>query len=427
MGKLTQRGLCHPPQETMKRHPDSNRLFFNVKGPSKAYFTYRYSLGGVETETSIGPHPEWTLERARVRHLELRAIVAKKIDPVGKRNGKTTPNPTGTPTFGVMAHRHIAAKEAEWKNSKHHQQWVMTLTKYCEPISDLPVNEITTADVLAVLTPIWNDKPETASRLRGRIEAVIASAQVDGWIPEDRSNPARWKNWLDRKLAAPKALGKIDRKTGARVKRGHHKAMPHAMVAAFMARLKNAPGGAARALELTILTASRTKEVRLATFEEPDFRTAVWSRPEDHMKMGEAHDVPLSDQALAIMRRQQEEHGDSDNPHVFPGRPMRPMSNMSMAMLLRRLGARDVTVHGFRTSFRTWAGENKVTFEIAEYCLAHAVGNAASQAYNRTTLLDLRRPVMAAWGAYVTGDPDWKRYLKDEADSADVMPKQDAA
>ena len=137
--------------------------------------------------------------------------------------------------------------------------------------------------------------------------------------------------------------------------------------------------------------------------------------------------MPLSAPALAILRRQHDEHSDSANPHVFPGRPMRPMSNMSMAMLLRRLGVRDVTVHGFRTSFRTWAGENKVTFEIAEYCLAHAVGDPSSQAYNRTTLLELRRPVMAAWGAYVTRDPDWKRYLKDEANSADVPLKQDAA
>ena len=163
----------------------------------------------------------------------------------------------------------------------------------------------------------------------------------------------------------------------------------------------------------------------MATFDEPDFPTAVWSRPEDHMKMGEAHDVPLSDQALAILRAQKAVRGE--NPHIFPSRPMRGLSNMSMAMLMRRLGAGDFTVHGFRTSFRTWAGENKVTFEVAEYCLAHAVGNAASQAYNRTTLLDLRRPVMASWAAYVTGDPDWKRYLKDEAESNVVPLKQDAA
>ena len=139
------------------------------------------------------------------------------------------------------------------EDSKHHQQWVMTLREYAAPIRDLSVDRVDTAAILGVLKPIWNDKPETASRLRGRIEAVLASAQVDGWIPESRSNPARWKNWLDQKLAAPKALGKIDRKTGARVKRGHHKAMPHAMVAAFMARLRLFDSVSSRALQLTIL------------------------------------------------------------------------------------------------------------------------------------------------------------------------------
>ena len=374
--------------------------------------------GGKESETSLGPYPEMSLDAARIRHLELRAAVAKKIDPVGEREGRgSPPNPTGTPTFGQCADKHIGLHEGGWKNAKHHQQWVMTLREYAAPIRNMPVDQVDTAAILSVLTPIWNTKPETASRLRGRIEAVIASAQVDGWIPEDRSNPARWKNWLDRKLPKPKKLGS----------RGHHKALPYDQLPG--------PYGEARGDRQRCVEGAATHDLDgkphqggpPRTFDEPDFPAAVWSRPEDHMKMGEAHDVPLSAPALAILRRQHDEHSDSANPHVFPGRPMRPMSNMSMAMLLRRLGVRDVTVHGFRTSFRTWAGENKVTFEIAEYCLAHAVGDPSSQAYNRTTLLELRRPVMAAWGAYVTGDPDWKRYLKDEADSADVPLKQDAA
>jgi integrase len=231
----------------------------------------------------------------------------------------------------------------------------------------LPVDQIDTAAVLSVLEPIWNVKPETASRLRGRIEAVLASARVDGWIPEDRSNPARWKNWLDRKLAAPKKLGKIDRKTGEKVKRGKHAAMLYADVPALMARLADTPGAAALALQLTILTASRTSEVLGMTFDEVNFDSATWSIPEERMKMDLPHRVPLSVPALAILRAQKAVRGQ--NPHVFPGRPMRPLSNMSMAMLLRRLGAGDVTVHGFRSSFRDWAIEiDKTEYATAERC-----------------------------------------------------------
>ena len=247
-GKLTARGV-ETRSRAKGRYLDGGGLFLRVLEPSrKVYWTYRYRLNGVDREMSIGSSPAMSLAEARIKHAELRAEVLKKIDPLaGRRNAKgALATPTGTPTFGAMADRHIAAKEAEWKNSKHHQQWVMTLTKYAAPIRDLPVDQVDTAAIMSVLEPIWNNKPETASRLRGRIEAVLASAQVDGWIPEGRSNPARWKNWLDRKLAAPKKLGKIDRKTGEKVKRGHHAAMPHAKVPAFWARLNDADGDTAR-------------------------------------------------------------------------------------------------------------------------------------------------------------------------------------
>jgi integrase len=288
------------------------------------------------------------------------------------------------------------------ENAKHHQQWVMTLRVYAAPIRDLPVDQVDTAAIMSVLEPIWNVKSETASRLRGRIEAVLASAQVDGWIPEGRSNPARWKNWLDHKLAAPKKLGKIDRNTGEKVKRGKHAAMPHAKVQAFMARLAEIDNRASRALQIAILTACRTSEVLGMTWDEVDFDTATWSIPEERMKMDLPHRVPLSAPALAILRDLYETRGQ--NPHVFPVRPMRPLSNMSMAMLLRRLGAGDVTVHGFRSSFRDWATEiDKTEYATAERCLAHVTGNSTALAYDRSDRLELRRPVMAKWAEYVVG------------------------
>ena len=276
----------------------------------------------------------------------------------------------------------------------------MTLREYAAPLRETPVDKVTTADVLAVLTPIWNDKPETASRLRGRIEAVIASAQVDGHIEEDRPNPARWKNWLDRKLPKPKKLGKTDRTTGEKVQRSNHPSMPYKHVAAFMARLAETPGVAALALRITILTACRTSEVLGMTFDELDLDDATWNIPARRMKMGLPHRVPLSAPALAILRDLYETRGQ--NPHVFPGRPMRSLSNMSMAMLLRRLGAGDVTVHGFRASFRNWATEIDTTeYSTAERCLAHVVGNDASLSYDTSDRLELRRPIMAKWADFI--------------------------
>jgi integrase len=237
-------------------------------------------------------------------------------------------------------------------------------------------------------------KPETASRLRGRIESVLAAAQVDGWIPEDRPNPARWKNWLDRKLPPPNKLGV----------RGHHAAMPYADLPAFMARLAETPDGAARALMVTILTAGRTSEVLGMTWDEVDLERAIWSIDGKRMKMQKPHAVPLSDQTLDILKAQYNERGE--NPHVFPGRPMRSLSNMSMAMLIRRLGAGGFTVHGMRSAARSWMADQGVAFELAEACLAHQVGNAVVQAYQRSSMLERRRPIMSAWASFLSGEAD---------------------
>ena len=194
--------------------------------------------------------------------------MAEGIDPAAERKAvkaaiaaKAEHTPSAAPTFGEIADAYLKAHDAGWKNPKHAQQWAMTLTNYAKPLRDMPVDQVDTAAILSVLTPIWNTTPETASRLRGRIEAVLASAQVDGWIEEGRSNPARWKNWLDHKLAPPKKIGS----------RGHHAAMDYKLVPAFMARLAETPGVAALALRLTILTACRTSEVLNMTFDEIDF------------------------------------------------------------------------------------------------------------------------------------------------------------
>jgi integrase len=392
MGKLSSqslKGLIERPS----RYPDGQGLFFKTLGQGRAYWTYRYRSRGKERETSLGPYPEVGIEQARIKHAELRAMVLKKIDPLADRRNAKAPDAAkaDVPTFGETADRYIAAHESGWRNPKHRQQWAMTLRKYCAPIRDLPVDKIDAKAILRVLEPKWRDAPETMSRLRGRIEVVLASAQVAGWIDPDKPNPARWKNWLDHMLPAPKKIGS----------RGHHAAMDYRNLPTFMAKLGQTVGHSSRALAFTILTCARTSEALGATWDEVDFETATWRVPKERMKMGRAHDVPLADQAVAILKAQHATCGD--NPHVFPGRPMRGLSNMSMAMLMRRIGAGDFTVHGMRSAARSWMADQGVAFELAEAALGHQVGNAVVQAYQRSSMLERRRPIMSAWSAFVTG------------------------
>jgi integrase len=394
MGKLNPQGLKGL-IEKPDRYPDGQGLFFKTLGQGRAYWTYRYRVGGKERETSLGPYPETTLEHARIKHAELRAMVVKKIDPVGdKRNAKAAVAAKATvPTFGQCADQYIAAHESGWRNPKHRQQWAMTLRKYCRPIRETPVDQIDAKAVLRVLQPKWNEAPETMSRLRGRIEVVLASAQVAGWVDPDKPNPARWKNWLDHMLPAPKKIGS----------RGHHAAMDYRDLPAFMAKLGQTVGDASRALAFTILTCARTSETLGMTWDEISFETATWRIDRKRMKMAKPHDVPLSDAAVAILRAQ--DIGRTDrNDHVFLGRSMRPLSNMAMAMLLRRMGAGDFTVHGMRSAARSWMADQGVAFELAEACLAHQVGNAVVQAYQRSSMLERRRPVIQAWASFVCGE-----------------------
>jgi integrase len=318
---------------------------------------------------------------------------------VDRRNAKAAAvAKADVPTFGTMADAYLKAHEAGWRNPKHRQQWAMTLREYCRDIRNVPVNQIDAKAILRVLTPIWTATPETASRLRGRIEVILASAQVAGWIDADRANPARWRNWLDHMLAAPKKLGS----------RGHHRAMDYRDLPAFMARLKETPGTASLALAFTVLTACRTSEVVNAVWGEISFADAVWRVPGSRMKMGQPHDTPLSEQALRILGdaraiARKPPTGDS---FVFPGgRPRMPLSSMAMAMLLRRMDVTDATVHGMRSAARSWMADTGVAFELAESALAHTTGGVVA-AYQRSSLLERRRPIMSAWARYVCGEAD---------------------
>jgi integrase len=393
---LNERALLEKPG----RHRVADNLFLKVLDPDRAYWVVRYSVGGVSREISLGSAHKVTRTDATGRYHAIMADVKEGVDPLTqKRNAKAAVTAKAdVPTFGESADAYLKAHEAGWRNPKHRQQWAMTLREYCAPIRNTPVDQIDAKAVLRVLEPKWRDAPETMSRLRGRIEVILASAQVAGWIDPDKPNPARWKNWLDHMLPPPKKIGS----------RGHHAAMPYADLPAFMARLSETPGVAAKALMFTILTCARTSEVLGATWDdEIEFASATWRVRGERMKMGKPHDVALSDAALRILADQMA--GRGKNPFVFPGgRPRQPLSSMAMAMLMRRMGAGEFTVHGMRSAARSWMADNGVEFELAEACLAHVVGNSVIQAYQRSSMLERRRPLMQAWSDFVTGKDNAK-------------------
>jgi integrase len=399
MGKLNDKGL----QALLKkpgRHSDGDGLYFRTLGQSRAYWVYRYHAGGKEREMSLGPYPELSLSEAREKHIaERKAVRVDKTDPLARRRADKAAvaiAKTGTPTFGQCADDYLASHETAWGNAKHAAQWRMTLTRYCEPIRKMPVDQVDTKAVLRVLEPMWARTPETANRLRARIEAVLASAQVKGHINTERPNPARWKGWLAELLPNPKKLAQR-----------HHAAMPHKDLPAFMARLRGTPGVAAKALAFITLTAARSGEALNATWDEIDLATATWTVPGSRMKMGVEHAVPLSDAAVAILRAQDAVRGKT--PYVFPGgRPLRPTHAVTLGKLMGRLGAGEFTVHGMRSAARSWMADQGVPFELAEQCLAHAVGNPVVQAYQRSSILERRRPVMQAWASFLSGAADAK-------------------
>lgn len=343
---------------------------------------FMWKVDGKRREMGLGSLRDVPLAKARERAAEARQKLADGLDPIAARDNKPQ-----VMTFGEAADALIESMSSSWRNEKHRAQWKMTLTVYCEPLRTKPVTAIGTEDVLKVLRPLWTTKPETASRLRGRIERVFDFARARG--RGGGENPARWRGHLDAVL--PKR---------AKLSRGHHRAMPFDDVPAFIAALRERDGVAPRALEFAILTAARSGEVFGASWEEFDLQTRVWTVPATRMKAGREHRVPLSARAVEIL---EEMECSRLSGLVFPGtRPGRPLSVMALEMVLRRMKI-DVTVHGFRSAFRDWAGERThFPREVAEAALAHLVGDAVERAYRRGDALEKRRKLMDAWAGFLT-------------------------
>jgi integrase len=363
------------------KYADGNGLYLIVSPSGARKWVFRYMRNGRAREMGLGRASGGTLAETRRKALEAQSQLAGGIDPLAqKKRG------TGAPTFGQLATEVRESLSAGFRNAKHKAQWKNTLETYAAPLKDLKVDAIETEHVLECLRPIWTQKPETASRVRGRIEKVLDAARAKGYRTAE--NPARWRGHLDHLLPRPKKLAK-----------GHHASIRYQMLPALMAQMREREAIAALALEFCILTASRTSEVLNACWEEIDLTEQVWTIPAARMKAGKVHRIPLSSQAMKVLEKLSTLRTGE---HIFPSQNNgKPLSQMSMVMLLRRMKVSNITVHGFRSTFRDWAGnETKFPRELAEHALAHTIGDKAEQAYRRSDALERRRELMQAWADF---------------------------
>lgn len=395
---------------------DCAGLHLRIEGASKSW-ALRYKLGERRRDIGLGPYnpkknmtdaeaeeaPGMTLFEARNRARAIRRMIRKGIDPIEQQRAEAQAKLVAVvrkKTFKDCAIEFLKAQDAKWANSnaKHVKQWSATLETYAYPIiGELPIDAVNTDDVLRVLQqdvetkdgpkPLWDSKNETANRLRGRIERILGAAAIRQLRSVD--NPARLKGHLDNVLPKRSDVRSVE----------SHAALPYADVAAFMVELKKRSGTAARGLEFGILCASRSGEVRGATWDEINFDKRLWIIPKDRMKADKEHRVPLSDAALAVLQDMKELGLRGDL--VFPAPRGGAMSDMTLGAVLKRMGKTGVTVHGFRSTFRDWvAEETRFDGEIAEMALAHTIGNKVEAAYRRGDLLEKRRDLMNAWATY---------------------------
>lgn len=381
---------------------DGGGLWLQVRGEARAWI-FRYDHDGTRHNMGLGGYPDVSLAEARKRAADCRELRAQGIDPLTHRRGQdSAPAPPSVPTFTSAAARYIRAKRRAWSNARHAREWPSSLKRYARGvIGSTPVDQLDTAAILRVLEPVWHKRPETASRVQSRLENILDYAAAMGW--RDPLNPARWRGHLSRLLPSPQTI-KRQQNGGAEP---HYEALPFARVPAFVAELRALQSISARALEFTILTATRTGEVLGAQWAEIDLENATWTIPAPRMKARVEHRVPLADRPLEILRALP--RFDS-NPYLFPGsRIGKPLSGMALLMCMRGLGhgvngAKSGAVpHGFRSSFRDWiAEETAFPAAVAEAALAHTIANAVQAAYERGDKFKKRRELMQAWADYCT-------------------------
>ncbi|HWY16499.1 MAG TPA: integrase arm-type DNA-binding domain-containing protein [Rhizomicrobium sp.] len=373
------------------RYGDGNGLYLQVSQWQTKSWLLRYQLAGRSREMGLGSLTDVSLKEARDKARVARSMLIDGDDPIDARDAKKQALRAESAkriTFKEAAGKYIAAHRAGWRNGKHAAQWTSTLTTYAYPvIGNLGVADIGTGHIVKILEAIWSTKTDTAARLRGRIENILDWATARHF--RDGDNPARWKGHVESLLPAKSKVRQVR----------HQPAMPFEEVPAFVGELRLRDGISARALEFTILTAARTSEAINAAWTEIDLNAGIWTVPAERMKAGREHRVPLSVRATAILSAMPREKG---SPFVFPGgKARKPLSNMAMLELVRGMREGDLTVHGFRSSFRDWAGEaTNYPRELAEAALGHVIGDAAEQAYRRGDALEKRRKLMEAWARH---------------------------
>lgn len=366
----------------------------NMNPSFAASWIYRYSFAGRRRDMGLGSYLDLSLEEARHKATQYRRQILKNIDPIDHKRQQTdieNKSHAKRTTFQQCIDSYLDAHSDAWKNAKHHAQWRSTLETYaCPVIGNLNVAQVDAGLVMQILEPIWKTKTETASRLRGRIESILDWATVRGYREGD--NPARWKGHLDKLLPSPSKIAKVK----------HFTALPYKEIPPFMQLLREQQGIGAAALEFAILTATRSGEVRGALWSEIDVDERIWVIPGERMKAGREHRIPLSDAAMVIIEKMQQHHVSD---YVFPGtKDDRPLSDMSLTAVLRRMERGDLTAHGFRSTFRDWASETTAyPREVCEMALAHTITNKVEAAYRRGDLFDKRMALMNEWARYLQG------------------------
>lgn len=373
------------------RYADGGSLYLYVDRVGLKRWIFMFARAGKRREMGLGSASVIALKDVRELAVQARKAVLAGEDPITARRSSRAKK-TGV-TFGQVADELFAAMSPRWRNEKHRAQWKTTIEVEAEALRAIPVYAINTDDVLSIIKPIWDKKPETASRTRGRIERILDAARARDLRTGD--NPARWKGHLE--LLLPKKRTLV---------RGHHAAMPFQEVPALMRELRGLDTVSARALEFTILTAARTGEATGAVWGEFDLDAGVWTVPAGRMKSGKEHRVPLAGRAGAILAAQRIARAKAKDYVFSVTAPDKEPSNMMMMALLRRMGHGDFTVHGFRSSFRDWVGEaTNFPRELAEAALAHAVGDKVERSYRRQDALERRRKLMEAWDGFCAKPP----------------------
>lgn len=374
-------------------YADGGGLYLQVSGTGNKSWIFRYRMNGRKTprDMGLGSLDTVTLADARDKATEARKSILAGIDPIEARRTLRQSDALKAASaivFKDCATKYINAHKSGWRNAKHADQWLSTLEAYTYPVfGNLPVAAVDTGLVLKAIEPIWSTKTETATRVRGRIEAVLDWASARGYRKGD--NPARWRGHLDKLLPARKKVQKVK----------HHEALPYVEVGKFMASLRQQEGVAAKALDWLILTATRTSETIGAKWDEIDFDEKTWTIPADRIKGGKEHRVPLSPEAMKIAKAM---HKVTDGDFVFPGgKAKKPLSTNALLALLKRMDRSDLTAHGFRSTFRDWAAEQtNYAREVAEMALAHTVSDKVEAAYRRGDLFAKRKRLMNEWARY---------------------------